>query len=244
MSYGIKIHNENGDVQVDGEYSNYMLTKTGSITPFYSSPYKDAILTFPDYGNIPIIGVKPSIGGCAVATTNSRTSAFCISTSSTNPLASVRHDCGRSFYTNPFEYAIFNKASPTPLSGKSGIAIYNSSGNIVFDSERKWMRVISSQTVRLYRKSSYGPTNLTLNVNNADENYFLVNPNLVGIRYDYTGYGIQSLTVQRVKIAKRNSTQVLLTYTDLHTAKCEGYADEYFVGNKYGDINVIEVNYT
>jgi len=239
MSYGIKIHNENGDVQVDGEYSNYMLTGTGTVTPFYSDAYHDAMFSFPDYGDIPIIGIKPTSKGAAIATTNSTTSAFCISSSSNYNL-----DCARNFYTTPITYAIFNKAKPIPLSGKYGIAIYNSSGDIVFDSERKWMRIISSNTVRLYRAPVYGPTSAVLNVVNADANYFAISPNLVGILFERPSYGLSAITPYRVMISKKNSTQIGVYFGGTFRSRCDGEGQNYYVGHKYGDITVIELNYT
>ena len=219
MSYGIYINNINGETQVDGEYSNFSLFETHSqqIGAYDTNGIK--VFSFTDAGELPLLAVKPTSTQYKALIPKSSSDCYAVSSDVTEPIV----------------YMVFTKAKSSEKipTGSYGINIYNSSGNVVFHNNKKWLRIFSTNIISPPSAGNY--TDVT--VVDADNNYFILTPqfwNMLcpapnGPILFYAGF------------IKKINTTTIRYYNYIYYA-FGTYDYEYKSGIYASQINIIEVN--
>lgn len=159
MAYGLYNINDAGTVLIDDAYSNLALSTSGTVSSitantFYTAAGFEApgdtnmIYWIVDYpaGTNPILAVKPpsnrNIGTCEFAQLNV----------STHPLASGYKRAiffSEGTTSGSLTYYVFDNLNPSGLLNTGyGMQILDSSGNLVFHSNAKYLRIIQDATLR------------------------------------------------------------------------------------------------
>ncbi|AIR01940.1 hypothetical protein LG71_19465 [Pluralibacter gergoviae] len=127
MSYGAVIRNGNNQIVIDQDYMNLSIVQSGVINTGrdINNPDKEGNQQRVVYGSSPIICIAPDNNSCIAA------------------VQKIQND--GAFTYNFFgygscRYAIFDIGYGS--SEKYGLRVFNSVGGVVFDSGRKYMRVV------------------------------------------------------------------------------------------------------
>lgn len=140
MTAGLQVINDSYTMQIDDQYANLRLIQKGTL------PAGKNVVTVT--GNYPLVVVRleqPTTGGAdlwaytesCVQTGNSW--SFTISTT----LGGVAKDGMQ------FEYYIFDSADPRPST--FGLQTFNAAGKLVYDSNEKYLKVVSQIKVANFR---------------------------------------------------------------------------------------------
>lgn len=125
MSYGLLITNDSGYIQIDDTYANFTQIASGSVS---TSANVTASFSYPDCGIVPLILISPGAWGVCYCN-------FGISGTS----ASLRTNAATSF--------TYRVLVPTYSVGQSsdawGLRVWRPDGNIVYDSGRPNLRVLT-----------------------------------------------------------------------------------------------------
>lgn len=121
MSYGLRIYNESGYVQIDDTYSNFTVIASGSGASAQE-------ITFPAQARPPLVLISPASDGQPLVRWSLQTSSFQVRGGS-------------------FSYKVLVPTSDIGAGAESyGLRVYNASGGICFDSGREQFRVLKSVT--------------------------------------------------------------------------------------------------
>lgn len=175
-SYGFKAANANGELVIDGEYKNFCLFGTGEAifstsftnhSPSYFYSGKGSA-TISNPGTTPIIAWKAQSRPTAIVPT-SLTTLDCYAGENTAGSTII-------------PYAIFRQANAADIpSGSYGLALYNSSNELIWHSFKKWMKVYGVYPI------SWDTWNYTYSqtvaVQDAVNHYFIISPMLTGLSY-------------------------------------------------------------
>lgn len=188
MSFGILSKNASGETQIDGDYKNFRLLGNGSSS---ISAYGTSCNT-PDTTQIPIFAFQPSSSYYACASN-------WVKSGSTYTEMQV-------FATGSFtmNWGVFTDG---PLATPSwGGVVFDSSGNRVFTSDDKPLKILSSNTVYqpLFGASS-GYKYVTVN---SSSNYFILFP---FSWHDWTAGEFPCFGYREARMIKVNSsTQIVV----------------------------------
>lgn len=124
MSYGIKVQNSSGFVQIDDTYDNFVLHQTGTVSASKNAP---ATINYADTGSLPIIAIRTVSGGSMAIAEVSTTSA---------------RFWGGNDGAATVEYRVYRRLAGVPASSSNyGLRVYNGAQALTYDSERMYMRV-------------------------------------------------------------------------------------------------------
>lgn len=129
MAYGISILNESNYVQIDQDYSNYVIILSGTIS---ISNTNTATLTYADLGITPMAMVKFHNTGTYITITRLDSTGMTLKTKTTGTWA--------------VPYMLAVPISSVTADTDYGMRVYNSSNQLVFDSGKKYPRIHSSIT--------------------------------------------------------------------------------------------------
>jgi hypothetical protein len=131
MGYGFSVISDAGVYQVDGEYSNYSVTSTGTGTFATDNSFAQPIVScsITVTGSAPLIAFSGTTRMSLMAVSNSGSSWTFYLTSKTAAAGST------------FSYWIFDAAVNAIPSGTQGIEVFNDSGVRVFHSHIQYLRV-------------------------------------------------------------------------------------------------------
>lgn len=132
MAAGLQIFNDNGFIQIDGDMLNMEMTAKGVVSIAGSNPEYNGRVSTMDIsvsGENPIIAVAS--GGFCCAYLYQRSG-------STFTFRIYNGD----YNTQNVEYYIFDNSANA--GGNSGFQVFNSAGRLVFDSNKKYMRVLDT----------------------------------------------------------------------------------------------------
>lgn len=180
MAYGFSVENQSGFVQVDQDFSNYVLIAEGSAST-------NTNISYPTQSTPPIIFVGKTPSNRAVGVQSVR------------PSSCRLKGFGNSVFNNSssfdfsISYRIYGLASENvgPASGY-GIRVFDGSGSVVFDSNEEFMRV---RGVSIFTTNSmpddYSDINDTVSVNHGLSGSFYVSVNetaqiVASVEYDNT----------------------------------------------------------
>lgn len=126
MAYGLSVVNANSIVTIDEENSGFVVTQRTTHT-IYGSPTATTV-TFPNYGVVPFVFVRPLtygrfVGISPMVANNLTTSQVCL----TAPRGSASFSCEVAI-VHPFINAVSGASSD------HGLRVYNGSGSVIFDS--------------------------------------------------------------------------------------------------------------
>ena len=156
MSYGFYALNESGETQVDGEYPNFCFSESGTVT---NIDYDSKGRFYFDITNPAIIAFKPQTDYFSCVTCPN---------SATQGMAYSDADSGLSIPFKVYRQTLNSDVS----SGDYGFAAYNSSGNVVFNSNKSFMEIVGFTTFT----DPDSEENYDITVNDADNNYFILAP--------------------------------------------------------------------
>lgn len=124
MSYGIKVKNSSGFVQIDDTYDNFVLHQTGTVS---ASKNSSATISYADTGSLPVIAIRTVSGGSmAIAGVSTTSAGF---RGGNDGAATV-------------EYRVYRRLAGVPASsGNYGLRVYNGAQALTYDSGRAYMRV-------------------------------------------------------------------------------------------------------
>ena len=194
MPYGIKVRNQNGELQVDGVYRNYHLYEQGIATDSDSDRF--ITITFSNSTSlVPVFAIKP-ISDVLVA------------------LDHITRDSDTGLYTGAVFVAEEKGISlswmalvggvPDQLSDQYGIKIYGVDGVLLFSSAGRYMKIIGT-----YDFVEDASQESLITVQNTDDHYFFVYPDSYGEMYDQ----FNNFTVLLIRgIKKVSTTQVSTGY--------------------------------
>lgn len=164
MNYGFSAYNRDGEAQIDGKFNNFVLSQALSITPY--SGYDNSgfrYVYYNDTGSTPIVGFK---------VTSDTPSSIGFPTS--NRACLFKH-----YNHDPtMDIAVFKPTTPSDSSGY-GMSVYNESGQIVFSSNNKYLKIHSVNgpfPFNIYYWGGVQATSYTFTVKDADNHYFFIAP--------------------------------------------------------------------
>lgn len=157
MSNGISITNAQGFTQIDGDYSNYQVIASGTVAG-------ETQVTFTNYGSIPLVMVRPVNFGDYMSVLGDITTS------------SFKLFCGHQqyYYNQNYEYKVLIPVkSLTGLSGGYGLKVFNSGGDVVFDSGYSTQLKISN--VLYFSPTSFSTTATVTTPTSTGKNFFSIN---------------------------------------------------------------------
>ena len=124
MSYGIRVQNSSGFVQIDDIYDNFVLHQTGTVSASTNSP---ATISYANTGSLPLIAIRTVSGGSMAVAEITTTSA--VFRGGYDGAATV-------------EYRVYRRLAGVPASsGNYGLRVYNGAQALTYDSGRAYMRI-------------------------------------------------------------------------------------------------------
>ena len=124
MSYGIRIQNSSGFVQIDDTYDNFVLHQTGVVSASKNSP---ATISYANAGSLPLIAIRTVSGGSMAISGFSTTSA---------------EFRGGNDGAATVEYRVYRRLAGVPASSSNyGLRVYNGAQALTYDSGRVYMRI-------------------------------------------------------------------------------------------------------
>lgn len=138
MANGIQIHNDSGDVLIDGTYRNYKPFLIGSqfqpMPPGLGGHSRMNYVQFPERPGLPLLAVQPGSDTWALG------GAF-------SP-----NDSSVAFFTKPFHtalpYVLMDEDGGPPEQDTHGVQVFDEEGRPVFDSRHRYLRVRDILRVR------------------------------------------------------------------------------------------------
>jgi hypothetical protein len=145
MSYGLRVYNDSGFLQVDQDYKNYSLHQAGTIVTSSQTVYNGNYgnytgygfwsVSFPALDHTPLVFVKINNTSHMIGGTPTKTGV------SGRVLSSTGTNVGTATGIT-VSYAVFRR-DPVQSSDSQGLRIFNASGQLTFDSGKKPLRVCS-----------------------------------------------------------------------------------------------------
>ena len=167
MSYGLRVYNDSGYLQIDQDFANYQIIQSGTFTIGSSSAISPTISHSGPNDGSNLVFVKPPFSASNVIIDGS----------------SVVGGSSFAVYGDPGTYSYFVAARATALSASSetyGLRVYNSGGGLVFDSGRKTLNIksISYPAATINATNTEGPIYTTYLSAPASgkSHYVLLNP--------------------------------------------------------------------
>lgn len=136
--HGLAVYNDSGILQIDSIYKNMSLTSSGSVT----CSGNDIGLT--RYADVNIVGTNPIL---ALREYNHGVSAIAYAKSGNTFTFRIwarlyRRSDGAVINDIPVNYWVFDSVPESPTPG-NGLHVYNESGQLCYDSNRKYFKVLS-----------------------------------------------------------------------------------------------------
>lgn len=201
MSYGFYTKNSSLGFQVDGKHSNMALTEQGSVTIS-----GDTLININAAPEVPIITIRPETGkwvrvGGLNRNSNGNFNGFRIT--------SELSDNGN-YISTSVEWKCYRKVTQ-PSSEKYGLRVYNSSGDLVFDSGLSYFKIVQVN-------------NLTKDDLPATINYSVDNPYFLITNFDLkmkshqvaNGQWFAEFYLVGINVQSANSVKVNLFHTYEH----------------------------
>jgi hypothetical protein len=204
--YGLLVYNQAGQVVIDSEYKNMhyhtsgTATHTCSYTPGVMRLYTD--VSFPSIDKslgVPIVAIRPT----------SYYTAFFSLLSSGSYWTGFRILVESSAAGSTFQYIVF-RPGPASAGGTYGLLVYNSGGELVYNSNEKTLKIKGFHTGTLDPGGDvYNPPSTIVSVTSAS-NYFILGPvgestlvrpigiGMTGIYHFFRGIKYDSSTSVRV----------------------------------------------
>jgi hypothetical protein len=170
--YGTIITNYNNRIIIDNDYMNYAVKATGSVNLGTGINSVDiAACDTPC-----LFFIRPSYSGY------SRWSHI-IRYGGITAQVGVASNTGQTI-----NYLLLKAGQVNSIpSGTYGVVFYNSSGNVIFSSEDSYAKVVGIYTVT--EQSNYNDAEISVTVSNANENFFLYQPqNMYWYVNNYVSY--------------------------------------------------------
>lgn len=136
MTYGFQVQNSNGETIADDSSFSLVEVASGTVT---TGAGVGGTITYPDYGQIPIIMVQtPSGSGRVTMTSQSNTET------GVNIFDGAGSVPALSRVAATMNYRVFQRSNVAPVgSGDYGILLFNAAGDVTFDSRQTPMQLHS-----------------------------------------------------------------------------------------------------
>lgn len=195
--YGLLVINQADNVQIDSYYTNFARKQTGTVSSVVSGTN---YIDFTNTSDTPFIAIKLDNSYYSVP------NGYVLSGANYDKSTLIADG---SIANVPWALWVDNYQAP--YSGEYGMLVYNSSGDIVFSSEDRYLKVIGIRNVSLPSTVSgdYWPTGTDdVTVEDADNNYFMVSTHSWFIRDD----GDTNRYVHTIGMKKIDSTTIRVRY--------------------------------
>lgn len=131
MGAGFQVFNDSGNIQIDADYSNYVLTGKGTSTTGAGSEFT---------GNYAAIGSGKKNSIIAI-----RSSTFAYVFNKLDSSGNVVHYVFTFGGAASFDWWVFAADPPAPTN--SGFEVYNAQGQVVFSANGKYLKLLRFDTV-------------------------------------------------------------------------------------------------
>jgi len=201
VDYGLNVKNSNQEVQIDSQYRNLSLDSSGSGVSIDNSTggtFQAAEISIDSSALVPLIVWQPSTSYFSIIFAYNKSGDNYISFYATTEDAqtdSINWKCYRE-----------NRAA----SGDTyGLLVYNSGGNLVFDSGKKYLKIRQISSASLSNPSAWSYPSSDVSHTSYSDPYYVLSPNC-GFWYLSAQINPSQWRFQYLKIGlkKLNSTSV------------------------------------
>jgi hypothetical protein len=218
--YGLKVKNSAGDIIIDSLYRNYAFYTSGqAVATWAGDGYTNygvmvlvSFTAIPDT-QMPLVAIQPAtnrmVNLIGYHKTGSYWDGFYIQ-------VGVRYDDGN-WANATINYKVF-VAGLAAASGTYGMRIYNASGGLIFDSNRKYFNIGQVNSVNVGAPSSQSTPSVDVTHPTISDPYYFISP--AGY---YHGTSCAGAWIQRnIGLLKLNSTSVKIGWNSIWLSEPEG----------------------
>jgi len=193
MAYGVKIKNQNGEIQIDGTYRNMSLKENGNSISVSNNNDPNTYFTIINITATPLIPMilfQPNTDYFATISSYVKTGS---NFSSFNAITQYNQ-------TTTINWKLYTE-TPDLSTEKYGLRIRNPSNNLVFDSGKEYTKILDIQTVAPVPTSGY----VDISHPSIENPFYLLSP--IGIWFRYTA-STKLHYYYKVGLKKLSSTSV------------------------------------